>query len=204
MFNVGVYVQQVALRNLRCSHTLAICAGVLFQHWMWGGEGVCVAIVTCHFAWKPVADCFPSTVPLHMVMHCTVAWARDRYVCPYNMRPRVSGLDLSLSSTFPLSAIYSWVWNKSKTFFVAEYPWALFAGNVPGAVLRPPTRCTRGRFQARESSWNHSRSESRLITLIPLNPISIPLKKQTNHTNLINLDSEREDWYRFNSLKTQD
>ena len=32
MFNVGVYVQQVALRNLRCSHTLAIRAGVLFQH----------------------------------------------------------------------------------------------------------------------------------------------------------------------------
>ena len=39
MFNVGVYVQQAALRNLRCSHTLAFCAVVLCQHWMWGGEG---------------------------------------------------------------------------------------------------------------------------------------------------------------------
>ena len=107
MFNVGVYVQQAALRNLRCSHTLASYAVVLCQHWMWGGEGVLHRNVARRIAWMPFANFFPSTVPLNMVMHCTVVWTRGRYVCPYNTRPRVSGCALSSSSTFSCSNIHS-------------------------------------------------------------------------------------------------
>ena len=40
IFNVGMYVQKAALRNLRCSHTLAFCAIVLSKHWVRGGKGV--------------------------------------------------------------------------------------------------------------------------------------------------------------------
>ena len=79
----GIYVVRIPSRSVSSFYANIECSGE---------RGFFTGIVACRTAWMPFANFFPSTVPLDMVMHCTVSWTRDRYVCPYKTRPRVCGL----------------------------------------------------------------------------------------------------------------
>ena len=89
----GIYVVRIPSRSVLSYYINIECVGE---------RGFFIGVVTCRTAWMPFANFFPSTVPLHMVMHCTVLWTRDRYVCPYNTRSRVCRLDRSKSRLIPL------------------------------------------------------------------------------------------------------
>ena len=77
----GIYVVRIPSRSVSSFYANIECEG---------DRGVLTGVVACRTVWMPFANFFPSTIPLNMVMHCTVVWERDRYVCPYNTRPRVS------------------------------------------------------------------------------------------------------------------
>ena len=74
----GICVVRTPSRSVPLCHTNIECEG----------EGASfTGGVACQYARINFANFFPSTVPFNMVMHCSVACMRDRYVCPYNTGP---------------------------------------------------------------------------------------------------------------------
>ena len=124
----GIYVVRIPSRSVSSLYANIECEGE---------RGFFTGIAACRPAWMPFANCFPSTVPLNMVMHCTVVWMRDRDGCPYNTRPRVSRT-YTLGKTFvevPLNRVMhcTVVWTRDR--YVCPYN---TRPRVSGCVLSSP------------------------------------------------------------------
>ena len=179
MFNVGVSAQQSALRNLRCSHTLAFCAVVLYQHWMWGGEGVLGR--SCYMSDCMNAFCELFSINSHLThgraLHCAMS---ARQICvPGQHKTRCLWIR-SLFVFYVLMLEHTLFSRRGCT--TQRKADLLLNVRSHGCYTNVPLLCQ----AASLFHWFHSKS--RLIPLIPLILISIPLKKLTNPTNPTNPD----------------